>query len=73
MTPYRSIRNGTSVLDSIVDGVRADLAAREARVDFTEIKRRSSLAPTPRDAMGALRAPGDRRGGRGQAPQPLER
>jgi indole-3-glycerol phosphate synthase len=58
MTPYRSIRNGTSVLDSIVDGVRADLAAREARVDFTEIKRRSSLAPTPRDAMGALRAPG---------------
>ena len=58
MTPYRSIRNSASVLDSIVDGVRADLAAREARVDFTEIKRRSSLAPTPRDAMGALRAPG---------------
>jgi indole-3-glycerol phosphate synthase len=58
MTPYRSIRSGTSVLDSIFDGVRADLAARQARVDFIEIKRRSSLAPTPRDAMGALRAPG---------------
>jgi indole-3-glycerol phosphate synthase len=58
MTPYRSTRIGASVLDSIVDGVRADLAAREARVDFTEIKRRSSLAPPPRDALAALRAPG---------------
>src|SRR6476620_11956106 len=33
-------QNG-SVLDSIVAGVRADLAAREALVDFAEIKRRS--------------------------------
>lgn len=29
-----------SVLDSIVEGVREDLAAREAAVDFAEIKRR---------------------------------
>src|SRR4051812_22002046 len=50
-------RNG-SVLDSIVDGVRADLAAREALVDFAEIKRRSTAAPPPRDALAALRAPG---------------
>jgi indole-3-glycerol phosphate synthase len=47
-----------SVLDSIVDGVRVDLAAREAQVDFAEIKRRSAAAPGPRDAMTALRAPG---------------
>ena len=51
-------QNGKSVLDSIVDGVRADLAEREASVDFAEIKRRSAAAPAPRDVMAALRAPG---------------
>ena len=51
-------QNGRSVLDSIVDGVRADLAEREARVDFAEIKRRSAATPPPRDVMSALRAPG---------------
>ena len=51
-------QNGRSVLDSIVDGVRADLAEREAKVDFAEIKRRSAGAPAPRDVMAALRAPG---------------
>src|SRR3712207_9207793 len=50
-------QNG-SVLDSIVAGVRADLAAREALVDLAEIKRRSTAAPPPRDALAALRAPG---------------
>jgi indole-3-glycerol phosphate synthase len=47
-----------SVLDSIVDGVREDLAARQAEVDFTEIKRRAAAAPPPKDVMAALRAPG---------------
>jgi indole-3-glycerol phosphate synthase len=47
-----------SVLESIVDGVRADLAVREAEVGFAEIKRRSAAAPPPRDVMAALRAPG---------------
>lgn len=47
-----------SVLESIVAGVRADLADREARVDFAEIKRRAAAAPGPRDVMAALRAPG---------------
>jgi indole-3-glycerol phosphate synthase len=47
-----------SVLESIVDGVRADLAVREAEVGFAEIKRRSVAAPPPRDVMAALRAPG---------------
>ncbi len=52
--------NGTggSVLESIVAGVREDLAAREALVDFAEIKRRAAAAPGPRDVMAALRAPG---------------
>jgi indole-3-glycerol phosphate synthase len=50
-------QNG-SVLDSIVAGVRSDLAAREALVDFAEIKRRSAKARPARDVMSALRAPG---------------
>jgi indole-3-glycerol phosphate synthase len=51
-------QSGGSVLDSIVDGVREDLAVREAKVDFAEIKRRSVAAAPPRDVMAALRAPG---------------
>jgi indole-3-glycerol phosphate synthase len=51
-------QGGGSVLDSIVDGVREDLAVREAKVDFAEIKRRSVAAAPPRDVMAALRAPG---------------
>ena len=50
--------SGGSVLDSIVEGVRVDLAAREAAVDFAEIKRRAAGAVPPRDVMAALRAPG---------------
>jgi indole-3-glycerol phosphate synthase len=53
-----SSTGGGSVLDSIVDGVRADLAVREAQVDFAEIKRRASAAAPARDVMAALRAPG---------------
>ena len=48
---------GGSVLDSIVEGVRADLAAREAAVDFAEIKRRvRGRGPAPRRDGGAARA-----------------
>ena len=50
--------SGGSVLDSIVEGVRIDLAAREAAVDFAEIKRRAAGTVPPRDVMAALRAPG---------------
>ncbi len=49
---------GPSVLDSIVDGVREDLAAREAVVDFAEIKRRAAAAAPPKDVMAALNEPG---------------
>ena len=39
---------GASVLDSIVDGVKADLAVREAEVDFAEIKRRGAAGSSVR-------------------------
>jgi len=47
-----------SVLDSIVAGVRNDLAAREAQVGLHEIKRRSAAAASPRDVLATLRHPG---------------
>jgi indole-3-glycerol phosphate synthase len=55
--PTGMTQNG-SVLDSIVEGVRADLAVREAAVDLAEIKRRSVQARPALDVMSALRAPG---------------
>jgi indole-3-glycerol phosphate synthase len=45
-------------LDSIIEGVREDLAQRESEVSFEEIKRRSLAARPPRDAMAVLREPG---------------
>jgi indole-3-glycerol phosphate synthase len=50
-------RAGTA-LDGILEGVRADLAAREARVPISELKARASAAREPRDPVPALRAPG---------------
>src|SRR5438093_1417368 len=47
-----------NVLDSILEGVRADVAAREARVSLSEIKAAAAAAPKPRDVMAALREPG---------------
>lgn len=47
-----------TVLDSILDGVREDLAAREAVMDLAAVKRAAASAPGPRDAFKALRDPG---------------
>jgi len=47
-----------SVLESILEGVRADLADRERSVSFEEIKDRAGRMPPARDAMAALRGPG---------------
>jgi indole-3-glycerol phosphate synthase len=44
-----------SVLESIIAGVREDLAVREAAVPFDVIKERSAKAAPPRDAVTALR------------------
>ena len=47
-----------TVLDSILDGVRADVAAREAAVDFASVKSAATAAPPAFDAAAALREPG---------------
>lgn len=47
-----------SVLDAIIDGVRLDVAAREARTDLAAVKAAAAAAPPPRDAAQALRQPG---------------
>ncbi|GAA4830371.1 indole-3-glycerol phosphate synthase TrpC [Saccharopolyspora rosea] len=47
-----------SVLETIIEGVREDLAARESAVSFEEIKQRSAAATPPHDVLAALRAPG---------------
>lgn len=45
---------GPSVLDDILDGVRADLAARQQEVSLEQLKERAERAPTPKDAYAAL-------------------
>ncbi|GAA0323413.1 indole-3-glycerol phosphate synthase TrpC [Actinoallomurus spadix] len=47
-----------SVLDEILDGVRADLAERQAAVSLDALKRMAAHAPSPRNAIGALRGQG---------------
>ncbi|TNY34894.1 indole-3-glycerol phosphate synthase TrpC [Thermomonospora catenispora] len=47
-----------SVLAEIVEGVRADLAERQAAVPLEALKEKAAAAPPPRDAMAALRADG---------------
>lgn len=47
-----------TVLDKIIDGVRQDLAEREAKVSFDEIKRRAQKALDPLNAEAVLREPG---------------
>ncbi|GAB3664138.1 indole-3-glycerol phosphate synthase TrpC [Actinocorallia lasiicapitis] len=43
-----------SVLDEIIDGVRADLAERQQTVSLEELKEKAAKAPSPRDAYAAL-------------------
>jgi indole-3-glycerol phosphate synthase len=50
--------SSATVLDSIIEGVRADVAAREAVISLEEIKARALDAPAPLDVMAALREPG---------------
>jgi indole-3-glycerol phosphate synthase len=47
-----------SVLDEILEGVRADLAERQAQVPLEELKEMARRAPSPLDAMAALKAEG---------------
>jgi indole-3-glycerol phosphate synthase len=45
-----------SVLDDILDGVREDLAEREARTPLADLKQRVERVLDPRDALAVLRA-----------------
>ncbi|MEY9211889.1 indole-3-glycerol phosphate synthase TrpC [Thermobifida halotolerans] len=47
-----------SVLESIVAGVREDVAAREAALPLEAVRRGAAEAAPPRDAAAVLRAPG---------------
>jgi indole-3-glycerol phosphate synthase len=47
-----------SVLDDILVGVRADLAARQQTEPLDTLKEAASRAPSPRDVLGALRTDG---------------
>ena len=47
-----------SVLDEILDGVRADLADRQQRVSLEQLKDMARRAQSPLDALAALKAEG---------------
>lgn len=47
-----------SVLDQIIDGVREDLAGREAQTPLERLQRQCDGLPAPRDAEALLRRPG---------------
>ncbi|WP_285728632.1 indole-3-glycerol phosphate synthase TrpC [Nocardiopsis sp. ATB16-24] len=47
-----------SVLDEILDGVRADLAQRQEALPLDRLKEQAGSVPTPQDAEAALRRPG---------------
>jgi indole-3-glycerol phosphate synthase len=46
------------VLDEILDGVRADLAERQRHVALEQLKEKARHAPSPHDALAALKADG---------------
>jgi indole-3-glycerol phosphate synthase len=46
-----------SVLDDILDGVRADLAERQQAVPLDRLKQAAARAPSPRDVAGAFSGP----------------
>lgn len=50
--------SSATVLDSIIEGVRADVAAREAVISLADVKARAQDAPPPLNVMAALREPG---------------
>ncbi|WP_199438923.1 indole-3-glycerol phosphate synthase TrpC [Umezawaea beigongshangensis] len=47
-----------TVLESILDGVREDLAVREAALPFEVVKEEATKVAPPRDVMAVLRGPG---------------
>ena len=53
----RGYQNPVSVLDEILEGVRADLAVRQGRLPLERLKEAARRVPSPRDVMGVLRRP----------------
>lgn len=49
---------GLTVLDEIIEGVRLDLAEREASIPLDDVKAAAARAPKALDPMPAFRAPG---------------
>ena len=47
-----------TVLDEILEGVRADLAERQSRVSLEHLKDQARRAPSPLDALAALKSEG---------------
>ncbi len=47
-----------SVLDDILDGVRADLAERQAQMPIEQLRARAAKQPNAKDVLPAFRAPG---------------
>lgn len=50
--------SSATVLDSILEGVRADVAAREAVIPLSDVKAAAEHAAPPLNVMAALREPG---------------
>ncbi len=50
--------SGPSILDEIIAGVRADVAARQLAVPLADVKARASDTPRALDALAVLRQPG---------------
>jgi len=55
---HRRLMSSGTVLDSIIEGVRADVAVREAAVSLDEVKANAKDAASPLDVLAALRVPG---------------
>jgi indole-3-glycerol phosphate synthase len=52
--PPEGRHNRVSVLDDILEGVRADLAVRQEMTPLERLKETAAKAPSPRDVMAAL-------------------
>jgi indole-3-glycerol phosphate synthase len=53
--PPEGRQNRVSVLDEILDGVRADLVARQRDVPLGRLKEAAARAPSPRNVLAALK------------------
>jgi indole-3-glycerol phosphate synthase len=54
---FEGTTNRVSVLDEILDGVRADLAERQQHIALERLKQLAREAPSPRDALTPLKDP----------------